>query len=150
MVRAATTMTKSLQVSVRAQQRHKLRTAVLVATIAGSAVVGHHMIPHLIKRPMYNSALSGQAWLQELLNGHPVRFHDTIGMSKHVFWKLLHELRVYAGLEDSKHVTKEEQLAIFLYLCRTGAVTRDVRECFQHGPDTISKCVVTIVLPVLL
>ncbi|KAH9071565.1 hypothetical protein EDB83DRAFT_2170928, partial [Lactarius deliciosus] len=77
--------------------------------------VGQYTISHLIKTPMYDSALSGQAWLQELLNGHSLRFYDNIGMSKHVFLKLLHELQMHAGLRDSKHVTKEEQLAIFLH-----------------------------------
>ena len=99
---------------------------------------------------MYDSALSGQAWLQELLNGHPVRFHNNIGMSKHVFRKLVHELQMYAGLEDTKHVTKEEQLAIFLHQCQTGAASRDVQERFQHGPKTISKCAVITLFLILL
>src|ERR1700691_2507417 len=108
------------------------------------------MILHLIKTPMYDSALSREAWLQELLNGHPVCFHDNIGMSKHVFWKLVHELQMYAGLEDSKHVTKKEQLTIFLRLCRTGAVTCDIQKHFQRGPETISKCVAIISFLILL
>ena len=99
---------------------------------------------------MYNSTLSGQAWLQELLGGHPVCFHDSIRMSKHVFRKLVHKLQMYAGLEDSKHITKEEQLAIFLHLCRTGTVTHDVREHFQWGPETISKCVLVVLVYFLL
>jgi hypothetical protein len=126
MGRVTSSKTKSLQASVQAWQRHKMRTAAFVAAVAGGAAVGQYMILHLIKTPMYDSALSGEAWLQELLNGHPVRFHDNVGMSKHVFQKLVHELQMYAGLEDSKHVTKEEQLAIFLCLCQMGAVTCNI------------------------
>ena len=87
-----------------------------------------YMIPHLIKTPMYDLKLSGEDWLQELLKGHPVRFNDNLGMSKHVFQKLVQELQMYAGLDDLKHITKEEQVAIFLRFCRTGGVTRDIRE----------------------
>jgi hypothetical protein len=46
---------------------------------------------------------------------------------------------MYAGLHHSKYITKEEQVAIFLHLCRTGGVTRDIRERFQHSTDTISR-----------
>jgi hypothetical protein len=104
------------------------------------------MTPHLIKTPMYDSKLSGEDWVQELLNGHPGRFHDNLGMSKHVFRKLVHELQMYAGLDDSKHIMKEEQVAIFLRLCRTGGVTRDRQERFQRSPNTISRCVAEYIL----
>ena len=56
-----------------------MRTALFVATVAGGAAVSQYVTSHLIKTPMYNSTLSGQAWLQELLSGHPVRFHDNRG-----------------------------------------------------------------------
>jgi hypothetical protein len=74
-----------------------MKTAAFAAAIAGGLAVVQYMNSHLLKTPMYNSALSGQAWLQELLNGHPVRFHDNIGMSKHVFQKLVYELQMYSG-----------------------------------------------------
>lgn len=45
-------------------------------------------------RPMYISALTGQAWLKELL-GNPDRFHR---MLKHVFQQLLRELQAWEGL----------------------------------------------------
>jgi hypothetical protein len=46
-----------------------------------------------------------------------------------------------AGLCNTKHVTAEEQLAIFLYLCTTGATNQ---ERFQRSPDTISKSVLLL------
>ena len=58
----------------------------------------------------YDSKLSGEDWIQELLNGHLGWFHDNLGMSKHVFRKLVLELQMYAGLDDSKHITKPEDL----------------------------------------
>jgi hypothetical protein len=35
---------------------------------------------------------------------------------------------MYAGLDDLKHIMKEQQVAIFLHLCRTGGVSHDIRE----------------------
>ena len=88
---------------------------------------------------MYDSKLSGEDWVQELLHGHPGQFCDNLGMSKHVIQKLVQELQMYAGLYDSQHIMKEEQVAIFLHsgLCRTGNATCDIRERFQHSANTI-------------
>jgi hypothetical protein len=139
MGRAASSRTKALQASAQAQQRHRIRTAAFISAAAGAATVAQYLIPHLIKTPMYNSLFTGEAWLQEILNGHPGRFYDSLGLSKHAFQKLVRELQIYAGLKSSRHVTKEEQVAIFLRLCRTGSVSRDLQEHFQRSPDTISK-----------
>jgi hypothetical protein len=58
----------------------------------------------------------------------------------HVFIILLQLLR-NGGINDSKHVTLEEQLAIFLYACVTGISARHLAQHFQRSNDTISKCV---------
>ena len=42
---------------------------------------------------------------------------------------------------DLRHVSLEEQLAIFLYTCVTGLTTRHVAECFQHSNKTICQSV---------
>jgi hypothetical protein len=88
---------------------------------------------------MNTSVLTGMAWLRELLTGHPVRFYDALGMPKHVFRKLVHELELHAGLKNSKHICAEEQVAVFLHLCKTGCTMCELRERFQHSPDTLSK-----------
>ncbi|ESK95655.1 transposon en spm sub-class, partial [Moniliophthora roreri MCA 2997] len=85
------------------------------------------------------SILTGEAWLNELLNGHSQHFQEQLGMTKYVFRKLLQELQTHSGLEDRKHITAAEQLAIFLYLGCAGASNRDLQEWFQHNGDTISK-----------
>jgi DDE superfamily endonuclease len=71
--------------------------------------------------------------------GHPVRFSDALAMPKHVYWKLVKELQLYAGLTHSKYVLLEEQVAMFLHFCKTGGTVRYLRERFQHSPSTISK-----------
>ena len=64
-----------------------------------------------------------------------------MGMAKHVFWRLVQELQVFAGLGPSKYVSVREQLAIFMYISVSGNTNRQAQERFQHSGDTISKCV---------
>ena len=90
--------------------------------------------------PYHTSILSGEGWVSELLNGHPERIWTELAVHKHVFKHLLDELRKH-DRTDSKHVTLQEQLAIFLYTCVTGLSIRHVGERFQRSNSTISKCV---------
>jgi hypothetical protein len=129
---------KALQASLNSKKKHKKRLIALMAATA-AAVITSHLAPSLFPTPMNTSVLTGMAWLRELLTGHPVRFYDALAMPKHVFRKLVHELELHAGLKHSKHISAEEQVAIFLHLCKTGGTMRDLRERFQHSPDTISK-----------
>ncbi|KAH9030802.1 hypothetical protein EDB84DRAFT_1255222, partial [Lactarius hengduanensis] len=65
--------------------------------------------------PVHTSRLSGQQWLDELVGGHDRRFHNEMGLHKHVFRKLVLVLGRDAGLAHTRHVSAEEQLAIFLH-----------------------------------
>jgi hypothetical protein len=58
------------------------------------------------KRPMHTSILTGQRWLEELLNGHSTRFYNQLGMKKHIFCRLLSELQVKSGHETIKRGSK--------------------------------------------
>lgn len=93
---------------------------------------------HNYREPYHTSILSGRAWVEELLNGHPERIRTELGVCKDTFYGLRAELRA-AGHSDSRNgVTLEEQLAIFLYTCVTGLTTRHVGERFQRANETIS------------
>lgn len=95
---------------------------------------------YYMKEPYHTSILSGYAWLQELLRGHPERIRTELGVHKEVFYALIRELQSM-GHGDTKYVTLEEQLAIFLYTSVTGLSIRHVGERFQRANGTISKCV---------
>jgi len=88
--------------------------------------------------PYHTSSLSGEAWVIELLTGHPERIHCELGMHAEVFAALISELRDF-GYSDSKFISLEEQLAIFLYTSVTGLSIRHVGERFQRSNDTISR-----------
>jgi len=114
---------------------------VLTAFYSASAVAASvllHATPLYTKVPYHTSALSGAAWVQELLDGHPERIRCELGMHKHVFRSLIANL-VVLGHRPSCNVSLEEQLAIFLYMCVTGITIRHTGERFQHSNDTISK-----------
>ena len=88
--------------------------------------------------PYHTSALSGEGWVIELLTGHPERIRCELGIHAPAFATLISELRAL-GHTDSKFVSLEEQLAIFLYTSVTGLSIRHVGERFQHSNETISR-----------
>ena len=118
------------------QQKQKL--AGLMAAVAAGSVV---TLPGVIKEPMYDSPFTGEMRMQEFLRGHDGRFYNSFGMKKEVFFHLKYELQELAQLTDTCHLTMDEQLGIFLRLCRSGNVVRDIQEQFQRSPDTVSKCI---------
>jgi hypothetical protein len=69
---------------------------------------------YYMKEPYHTSILSGYAWLQELLHGHPEHIYTELGVHKEVFHALIRKLQSM-GHGDTRYVTLEEQLAIFLY-----------------------------------
>ena len=109
-----------------------LQLALLLPTLM-RLIFRYHM-----KEPYHTSIFSGHAWVQELLNGHPECIHTELGVHKEVFHSLIEELRSM-GHGDTKYVTLEEQLAIFLYTSVTGLTIRHVGERFQRANGTISK-----------
>jgi hypothetical protein len=114
------------------------RRAAVVSTLASLAAL-MAIIPFSSPPvPMRTSILSGQMWFNELMAGHPERFHEQFGMTKHTFRRLSHELQLDSGLVDRRYVTADEQLATFLYAARTGSSTRVLQERFQRSASTIS------------
>ena len=92
---------------------------VLVA-ILGAQTAAKYVATYLIKEPMYDSILTGAAWVKELLNGHAAQFYDARGMAKSTFLQLCHELQKCSGLQNSKYLGLAEKVAIFLGICQTG------------------------------
>jgi hypothetical protein len=109
--------------------------ALVVQTITTVALV--YAEPLYDRTPYNTSALSGADWVRELLEGHPERIRCKLGVHKHVF-RLLVATLLNLGYEHSQHVTLEEQLSIFLYMCVTGLSVWHVGKHFQCANETIS------------
>jgi len=114
-------------------------------TFAAGAAALVYGLPLYDKTPYHTSALTGADWVRELLNGHPERIRNELGMHKHVFLDLVAALEQY-GATSSKHVYIEEQLAIFLYTCVTGLSLRHVSERFQRANETTSRFVLYFIV----
>jgi hypothetical protein len=111
----------------------------IVMTVnAAAASVQEYSSSLYDKQPYHTSALSGHAWVQELLTGHPERILHVLGVRHHVFNQIINILQEQ-GEDDSREVTLEEQLSIFLYMCATGITVRQAGERFQRASDTISR-----------
>ena len=124
----------------QSSDRRRRNLAVIGAVLAAATVVTmSRSVSDPI--PMRTSMLTGRLWLNELLEGHPTRFQEQMGMVHHVFHQLSNELQMHCGLSDTKYVTADEQLAIYLHLAQTGLSSRMLQERFQRSGDTISKYV---------
>lgn len=67
--------------------------------------------------------LSGKAYTAFVLNSNPRIIKDILHVNKHTFRALVLELVEIGQLEwDHKHISVEESLAIFLYICEQSTV----------------------------
>lgn len=142
---SATTMVTTTSDKVKALHialntcRHSQKKAVALMTAMTGGAIAMQLHSIFCKTLMHTSVLTGEMWVKELLAGHPARFHRSMGMAKHVFWGLHQELQLYAGLSCMKHVTVNEQLAIFMHFTVMGSSNHQLQEHFQRSGDTISK-----------
>ncbi|KAJ7105568.1 hypothetical protein C8R44DRAFT_639072, partial [Mycena epipterygia] len=56
--------------------------------------------PQYCKTEQHTSALSGRAWLNKLLPGHPDHIYIALGMHRHVFLALVLQLHVMGHMES--------------------------------------------------
>ena len=122
------------------QQQRLLLVLQLLQLLAQLAriMVMNRIAAAKIRIPYHTSSLSGEGWVQELLNGHPNRIRAELGVHQSTFTVLLKAIRAL-GVESSRHVSAEEQLSIFLYTIVTGLSCTHVGECFQRSSSTITK-----------
>ena len=92
-----------------------------------------------LQQPWHTSMLTGQKkiWVLELLGGHPECICTELGVHTNVLYSLIDELHSFS-YTDSKFVTLQEQLAIFLYCSVTGLMVRHMGEWSQMSYDTIT------------
>ncbi|KAF8844724.1 hypothetical protein BDN67DRAFT_894439, partial [Paxillus ammoniavirescens] len=66
--------------------------------------------------PYHTSILSGEAWVYELILGHPDRIQHSLGVNLDVFDAVLCILHCNGISQSRNGVSIEEQLTIFLYM----------------------------------
>ncbi|OBZ67575.1 hypothetical protein A0H81_12402, partial [Grifola frondosa] len=111
----------------RSLQEHRLRSLKILFVARMGQLYMNYLLNTSIsiaegfydRVPYHTSILTGEAWILELLLGHPERIRSELGMYRPVFEALVLKLRDL-GHRDSRHVKLEEQVAIFLYMAVTG------------------------------
>ena len=89
---------------------------------------------------MHTSQLSGQLYVNEVLNGNPRRSYEVLRMPKDVFNNLCHWFTMHQLLQPSrKGVGVEEQVMMFLAIVGHGCSNRQVQERYQHSGETVSR-----------
>ena len=91
-----------------------------------------------LRLPYHTSVLTGKGCVMELLAGHPWCIHMELGVSHEVFIALVDELHLM-GHTDSKFVSLEEQVAIFLYTSVINLTAWHLGERFQQAHETIAE-----------
>jgi hypothetical protein len=126
----------------RAQREVRKRLSQLaflfVSIILSATLAILNSVYELEPEPYHTSILSGEAWVLELLTGHPERIRCELGVHREVFVELISELRAL-GHCSSRFVSLEEQVAIFLYTCVTGLTVRHTGERFQRANETVTR-----------
>ena len=76
--------------------------------------------------------LTGQMWIKEVLNGHPIRCVNAFRMQPQLFMRLCEDLSSKYGLKASCNMSVHEKVGIFLYALAQGVSNRLLGERFQR------------------
>lgn len=82
------------------------------------------------RTPIHTSILTGKKHVEELLQGHKVRARREFRMEKEIFLQIVEVLRDNNLIVNSREVSVEGQLAMFLFCLSTNASNCTVQERF--------------------
>lgn len=85
------------------------------------------------------SVLGGHAYTLELLNGSNTQSQDMMRMSRIAYIQLCNHFRQHQWVEDSRHATVEEKIAIFLHVISHNDRFIKVKNRFQHSTETLHR-----------
>ncbi|KAL5578857.1 hypothetical protein UlMin_011299 [Ulmus minor] len=100
--------------------------------------MGQRYLNRIERLPMHTSIRTGHEYMLELLNQHPDRMFNKIRMYRPCFEMLIQVLRQQTALQNSRYLTLEEQVMIFVYVISQKATNRMAMEDWQHSGSTIS------------
>ncbi len=106
------------------------------------STISEYIDKYINNIPCRTLSLTGEQWVQDVLNGHPRRCQEQFRMSASVFLSLEKWIETHTEIRNSRHhagISVRQKLAIFLWIAGHGASNRDAQERFQHSGQTISK-----------
>ena len=92
------------------------------------------------RRQVRTSILTGAAYTQEVMIGHPRRFQEVMRMPRYTFGRLVRFLEERTDLQSSRNISIEEKLAMFMHAVGHGQGNQSVQERYQHSGETVSRC----------
>jgi len=95
--------------------------------------------PSSSKNLIHTSKLSGAERVHEILTGHESLSKRNFRMEVSVFQALVNKLREKQLLDDSRAISVEEKVAIFIYALARNASNETLQYEFQHSGETISR-----------
>ncbi|GJR06714.1 hypothetical protein Tco_0529698 [Tanacetum coccineum] len=84
--------------------------------------------------------MSGHQYTQELLQGNNLQCTELIRMSRDSFVRLCNHFKEKNWLRDSKHISVEEKMFIFLMIIGHNERFSVMKRRFQHSKETIHNC----------
>ncbi|XP_021757967.1 uncharacterized protein LOC110723003 [Chenopodium quinoa] len=85
------------------------------------------------------SKLTGHQYVLELLNGHPMTCYVMLRMNPEIFISLCEELKKREKLKDSKFISIQEQVAMFLLIISHNSRHRLIADRFQHSLESTRR-----------
>ena len=124
----------------RRKRRKKIHLVqLLFSSYSTSSLAAAYYYKYMYKQPCMTSPQTGEVWMNEILNGNPIRCVNAFRMHPTVFNNLCGELESKYGLKSSDKMSIVEKLGVFIYILAVGVSNRDVGERFQRSGETISR-----------
>lgn len=91
------------------------------------------------KRPVHTSEYTGAKKMKEILEGHESWCKSEFRMEPEIFKATCNYLRREGLLRDTRRVTIEEQLGMFLFMISHNASNERLKKTFQHSGETVHR-----------
>ena len=92
----------------------------------------------LCKTRQRTSMFSGAQFSRYMIEGHPQTCYELFQMDKETFINLCDHLKRQENLQDTRLVTVEEVVAMFLLIVGHNMRMRVVADHFQHSTETVA------------
>lgn len=93
----------------------------------------------IMRQPCRTSILSGHEWVVSIINGNPRLCPELFRMESHVFIRLCYVFREKGYLKDTRNISVEEMIAMFITIVGQNHRNRILQDRFQHSGETISR-----------
>ena len=86
-------------------QRNQILLLLTLSSLEEHVEVVNYYYTHIYKEPCMTSKQAGEAWMREILNGHPIRCINAFCMSASLFRQLCEDLKNNYGLKSNDRIS---------------------------------------------